>query len=407
MFAALLAAVSLAGEPASPPPPLKLTLETRLRYENLSEDTPAGMSRPTSDDYVLRRALVGLDWAVDGNLRVLGQLGFHDVVGQKGPLTATEESGTDIQQAFVEYRHRTLSLRAGRQEMPLGAQRLISRRDGPNIRQSFDAVRVTIGGLSGFVGHPVQIGHKAFDDATNRDQTFYGLYAAFKVPSLTGMQADLYALRLERKAVRFGAVTADEDRASLGARLSGAREAFDYDVEAVIQGGTFGSQTIGAHYLSANLGYTLTGEKAPRIALKFDQASGDDGKGRLKTFNPLFPRGSYFDEAGRIGPANLVRLGTTLTLKPHRTVTLTTGADGLWRDRVSDALYRQPNLPVPATAGKGGRYTGAQTFIGATWQVTPDLSLTTHLSHLNISSRLNDIGIADSRYIGVWLGWHR
>ncbi|WP_298327933.1 alginate export family protein [Asticcacaulis sp.] len=405
MFATLLAAVSLVGETASPPPPLKLTLETRLRYENLSEEATVGMSQPAQDDYVLRRALVGLDWAIDGNLRVLGQLGFHDVVGQKGPLTATEESGTDIQQAFVEYRHKTLSLRAGRQEMPLGAQRLISRRDGPNIRQSFDALRVNIGGLSGFVGHPVRIGHKSFDDAANRDQTFYGLYGAFKVPPLTGMQADLYALQLERKAVRFGAVTADENRTSLGVRLSGGREAFDYDIEAVIQSGTFGSQTIQAHYVSANLGYTLTGDRAARIALKFDQASGDDGKGRLKTFNPLFPRGSYFDEAGRVGPANLVRLGSTLTLKPHRTVTLTIGADRLWRDRVSDALYRQPNLPVPATAGKSGRYTGAQAFIAGTWQVTPELSLTTHVSHLNISSRLNGIGIADSRYIGVWLGW--
>ncbi|ADU12237.1 alginate export family protein [Asticcacaulis excentricus] len=405
MFAALLAAVSLARETTSPVPPVKLTLETRLRYENLSEETTAGMSQPAQDDYVLRRALVGLDWAIDGNLRVLGQLGFHDVVGQKGPLTATEESGTDIQQAFVEYRHHILGLRAGRQEMPLGTQRLISRRDGPNIRQSFDALRVNIGGLSGFVAHPVRIGQKAFDDATNRDQTVYGLYAAFKVPSPTGMQADLYALRLERKAVRFGAVTADEDRTSFGARLSGARAAFDYDMEAVIQGGTFGSQTIQAHYVSAYVSYTLMGKSTPRIALKFDHASGDDGKAHLKTFNPLFPRGSYFDEAGRIGPANLVRLGSTLTLKPHRRVTLTIGADGLWRDRVSDALYRQPNLPIPATAGKGGRLTGAQAFIGGTWQVTPELSLTTHVSHLNISSRLNGIGVADSRYIGVWLGW--
>ncbi|WAC49928.1 alginate export family protein [Asticcacaulis sp. SL142] len=411
MFAPFLAVASLVGVTDSPvapsavEAPLKFTLETRLRYENLSEDTSGSAPQPAPEDYVLRRALVGLDWAVDANVRLLGQLGYHDVVGQKGPINATQESGTDIQQAFVEYHTPHLRLRAGRQEMPLGSQRLISRRDGPNIRQSFDAVRFDLGTVTAFIGHPVRIGRRSFDDATNRDQTLLGLYGVFNVPQIKGMQADLYALRLERTAARFANGIADEDRTSVGVRLYGVREAFDYDLEAVVQGGTFGTQTIRAHYVSAHLGYTWAGGNAPRIALKIDQATGDDHEGHLKTFNPLFPRGAYLDEAGRVGPTNLVRVGTYLSVKPLRMVTLVMGADGLWRNRVSDALYRQPNLPIAGTAGKGGHYTGTQAFIGATWQISPELNLTTHVSRIDIHSRLNAAGVADTRYIGAWLGW--
>ncbi len=120
--------------------------EVRERYEGFLDNPLFGLNHLSHDDYLLSRTLLGADLHVTPYFRSFVQLGFHDVYGKDGTITSTERSRFDLQQAFAEGNlplgeGEKLTLRTGRQEMPLGSQRLVSFREGPNIRQSFDAAR--------------------------------------------------------------------------------------------------------------------------------------------------------------------------------------------------------------------------------------------------------------------------
>ena len=55
---------------------------------------------------------------------------------------------------------RPLLLRAGRQEMSFGSSRLVGVRESPNVRQSFDGLRATLGVegwlVDGFLTRPAE-----------------------------------------------------------------------------------------------------------------------------------------------------------------------------------------------------------------------------------------------------------
>ena len=124
---------------------LTLAGEARARYELL--DYPRfGYGPPDRNGYLLQRYLVSTDWHFGGHLRVFGELQSGLAHGRVGPLVPTFINRLDLHQAFIDYlpvkgtRH-PLRIRVGRQEMALGAGRLISSGEGLNVRRSFDGVQ--------------------------------------------------------------------------------------------------------------------------------------------------------------------------------------------------------------------------------------------------------------------------
>ena len=93
--------------------------------------------------------------------------------------------------------------------------------------------------------------------------------------------------------------------------------------------------------------------RAEHADLAGDHKAGDK---TLGTFNPLFPNGYYFTLAGYTGYVNLIHLKPSLTVKPITNVALMVAAGMQWRETTADAVYVQPNIPVPGTAGKPGRW---------------------------------------------------
>ncbi len=389
---------------------LSFSGEGRLRYEDFSRNPLLGLSGPRRDDYVLQRLLLGADLHLGSHVRAFAQLGFADVAGKTGDITATERGGVDLQQGFVETTWQGSGLRVGRQEISLGSQRLFGLRDGPNIRQSFDAVRFTghygRSDLTVFAGRPVRVGSGDFDDMANRDQETSGAYLTTPVSKTVSI--DLYALTLRRVGAKFAQGTAVERRDSLGARLFTRTPApVDFNLEAVWQSGRFGSHDIRAWTIATDIGRTFATRFSPRLGLKADIASGDKdlSDGTLNTFNALFPRGSYFTENGIIGPANLADLQPSLTLALNKALSVNLGAEIDWRQTTADAIYRQPNLPFANTAGRGGRYTGTQWFVTPTWQVTPHASLSVAAVYFAVGDTIKAAGGGDSVYGGAWVNY--
>jgi hypothetical protein len=207
---------------------------------------------------------------------------------------------------------RVLTIRVGRQEMTYGSSRLVSVREGPNVRQSFDAVKAFYqtprGQVDAFVSRPVQTDRGVFDDAGDRNRRLWGLYAVRELPGFLDSHLDLYYLGFTEKSAAFESGTADERRHSLGLRWWSQAGRLRYNLEAVYQSGSFGSQAIRAYTLSGEFTYTLhrAGWKpffnpAHRRPVFADRGvAGQSLPGLRVVLYPL--RGGEFSERHRGGP---------------------------------------------------------------------------------------------------------
>ena len=136
---------------------LSLGGELRERGEYFSAPL-FGLRGGGADAYLLHRLLLSGDLHVTDDFRAFVQLGNHIEAEKDKPLSQADVDRFDLQQAFVDVRLPFApdagidpTVRAGRQEMAFGSQRLVSVRESPNIRRSFDGFRVfdTIEGSAG------------------------------------------------------------------------------------------------------------------------------------------------------------------------------------------------------------------------------------------------------------------
>jgi hypothetical protein len=376
---------------------LTLGGEARLRVDSV--DAPRfGLGGEQADTFALTRFLLSADLHLNPAVRVYGELGVHRDIGKKDPPSATDRDGLDAQVLFVDLKPAEgWRVRFGRQELSFNStQRFIAVREAPNIRQSFDGLRVTREAgplkLDAFYLEPVLIQPGAFNDTRNRTQRFYGLYGQTRLSPRASL--DLYVLELDRDGVKFGAVTGDERRTSLGARLAGTRGAFDYEVEGMVQGGRFAGRTIRAWGGSAGGGYTLAARWKPRLGLRFDAGSGDrdPNDGRLETFNPLFPKGAYFNETSLTSWSNLVALRPSLGLAPRKDLAL----EASWlirrRQTGADAIYLQPYAALAPVGTNHAKAVGDAVQLDATWQATRNLKLQGQLVHQSAGEAVRRLG---------------
>ena len=132
--------------------------------------------------------------------RVFGQLksGLED--GRSGGPRPPDEDKFDLHQAFFDARvpfaeAASFTFRAGRQELAYGSSRLVSFREGPNVRQSFDGAKGILKfadwQIDAFAVKPVNTKTGVFDDDPDPDRNFWGLYAARPLPVLPGGNIDL------------------------------------------------------------------------------------------------------------------------------------------------------------------------------------------------------------------------
>jgi hypothetical protein len=366
---------------------------------------PAGASR--DNNYLLQRLLLHADLHVNDNVRVFVQVGHLAAFGEsQGSLGPTQDDRGELTQAFLDLSAPVgdgdrLTLRAGRQEMAFGSGRLVSEREGPNLRRDFDGGRAILSLSDGyrvdaFVTRPVRPEPGAFNDSSNLGEAFWGLYGTGKLPLLPGLSADLYYLGYNRANATFALGTGFEQRHTIGTRLFGKAAGWDWDFEAAGQFGRLGGDTIRAWTFASDTGYTFSSVAwQPRLGLKADIASGGGNTPNhtLGTFNALYPKVPYFTEAGLIAPANLIDFYPVVQVAPLKAVTLEVGWDVLWRQRTSDAIYRPGAFgPIKGTAGHGNAYIGNQVQIAAHWAASENIDLRAWYVHFTAGSAVTQAG---------------
>lgn len=386
-------------------------LNLRERFES-NDAAGFGTGQRRADGYLLQRFQLHADMRLGGHVQVFTQLEDARTLdkAQVGPV---DRNRLDLRQAFVAVTG-TLGggiykVRLGRQEMGFDLQRFVGVRDGPNVRQAFDALwldwerapwRVIT-----FTSRPVQYrSEHTFDDYSNGHLRFGG----FRVERQHVGPGDLsaYVARYRRDGARYLTVTGNDIRDIVDLRYAGNKAGLDWDLEAMRQSGHVGTTPVHAWATGARAGYTLEGLPwTPRLGLQLDSASGDrhPDDGRLGTFNPLFPNGYYFTLAGYTGYVNLLHLKPSLTLHPDSRLAATVAVGMQWRQTVADAVYLQPNLPVPGTAGHGGRWTGAYAQLRLDYQVNRNLTTDLEAVHYRIGNAIRQAGGRNGDYLELEL----
>jgi len=394
---------------------LSLGADLRERFEG--NDAPNfGVGGPHPEDYVISRLEVHADLHLGAHVQVFTQL-QSDFAPWKTRLTPVDQDRLGVEQAFVAITQSvgggTLRLRLGRQQIAFDLQRFISVRDGPNVRQSYDAAWADYERgpwrLTGFYSLPVQNRDlRAFDDYSSSHLTYGGLRIERKLSRTTHI-AVTYSVFTQDHA-RFPSASGNERRDIVDVHASGAGAGLDWDLEAMNQTGHIGAKHIEAWAFGSLAGYTFSGVWwTPRLGLQVDAASGDGNPHDhlLGTFNPLFPNGYYVTLSGYTGFVNFVHVKPSLTLHPTRTLKLMLAAAAQWRETTADAVYTQPDIPIAGTAGRPGAYTGTYGQLRADWQVSEHIAAAVEAVHFEVGDAIRAAGGHNGDYLGVELkfGW--
>jgi hypothetical protein len=322
--------------------------EVRFQYF-YSHNEGWGDEPKDSNGYILARFLAHADLHVGKHFRTFVQL-QSSLSGSRISPSPVEDNPLELHQAFADFSGNIspgvkFIFRAGRQELLYGSQRLVSVRDNPNNRQSFDGLKSIFlwknYRMDLFFSHYVAAKPDIFDDGWNKNTKFWGAYIVRnKLPVLKNI--DVYYFGLCKRAAKFDDGIGKELRHSVGTRIWNIQGNWQYDFEALYQFGEFGARNISAWTASINTSYKFSKAKLkPEIGIKTELISGnkeyDDNK--LQTFNPLFPRGAYFGLAALIGPANLIDEHPFLSLNFSSKLNLDFDYDVFWRYSRNDGIY--------------------------------------------------------------------
>jgi hypothetical protein len=274
---------------------VRLLGEVRIRGE---ADRPAGFD--SVDAFSLLRSRLGVEAVLSPRALVLLQVQDARTLGEEANTLDGSADRLDMHQAWLQYRFDAgaygVSVRAGRQEIALGNERLVGAVGWSNTGRAFDGVRVTAGPggdgwkLNAFATTIRERGRRFTGMQPDRaDHLFGGGY-------LVAGPADLFVLHDREDAFRTYAAV---NRTTLGGRLHSAiGGGVSGSLEAAGQLGsqrTTGalqpvSQDIRAYMAGGRVAWETPVRTVPRVGLGVDWLSGDDqpGDGSYRAFQTLY-----------------------------------------------------------------------------------------------------------------------
>lgn len=334
--------------------------EYRLRWEGR---TGIGGKEDQDDGYALSRLRLDLTFKPANHWSVFLQGQDAQAFGYNAnPDPTTVENDFDLRQAWVEYRQHDRSgwaVRAGRQELNYGDQRVVGGFAWSNVARSFDAVKVTYSNervaVDAFASSVVVANDGAFDRHLD-GQNFYGTHATF-FKAVPKAELNLYTFwKTAPRVLDERTAAGDADTVTFGGRLAGKLPGrADYTLELIGQRGSFAGDEIRAAAAHGRFGYAFTAKPAsPKLRLEYNYASGDvaPGDGVRGTYDQLYPTNhAKYGVADQIGYRNLHHTRLGFAQKPHPKVSVELDYNSFWVAHRRDGVYSAPGLLVGRVAG--------------------------------------------------------
>ena len=387
-------------------PGVTFTTGGEFRYRFMNEVNSMGRTSGATDAYNLfRQRIYGDIWIQDW-LRFYGEGNYSDYTARSIAPLATDANRGDILDLFAEARvwrfgenDNPVYLRAGRQELVYGSQRLISALDWPNTRRTFDGVkmytRTAKWDFDLFAVRPV-IAQASTLDASDVNQLFSGAWFTYR--NAPGQNVDLYYLDLNNSnlnaAIGNGGVPGGFNVSTFGGRYVGAANGWLWDFEPMLQFGHYSNQSIMAKAVAADVGYQWSDLAwNPQFWMGWEYASGDpnpQASGTRRTFNQLFPFAHYyFGFADIVGRQNINDYFTQFVFYPTKWITMNMQYHVFRLDSDKDALYGPSgNIIRQDKTGKAGDNVGNELDIMSNLHLTNHSDLLLGYSYLFAGSYL-------------------
>jgi hypothetical protein len=218
---------------------------------------------------------------------------------------------------------------------------------------------------------------------------------------------DLYYLGIHREHGKYASGTGEEYRHSLGAREAGDWNQWDWNAEEVLQVGSFGSDSILAWTASLDTGYSLDTTLQPRIGLKADVTSGDGNPkdGQQETFDALYFKSGYFNDASLLRPQNIIDVHPNVGLKLAHNLSADGGADFFWRYSRNDAVYAVPGFVAIPPQPSSSSYFGTALDLNLEWRMQRHVSWQASYVHFFTGSYVHQAGGGDVNYVSTTISF--
>jgi hypothetical protein len=323
-----------------------------------------------------------------------------------------------------------LTLKAGRQELIYGDQRLVGTADWLNIGRVFDAVKLRYDSetfwVDAFVSQPVIPDRFEFDESDPHDR-FSGLYASSR-KLIPFQESQLYFLSHNvdehsstEQSDKLYPLASPRDIYTIGARVKSLPQAlggWDYEVEVAGQFGRFKysntspSLSQRAFAVHAGGGYTCTNAPgSPRLGVEYNFASGDGNPNDNThgTFDNLFPSNhGLYGIMDFFALQNMQDLHLAASIKPLPHLTVKLDGYAFWLADTHDYFY-SANGAARKTGGYGlnpaaGSYVGSELDLVGNYAITSYASVQAGFGHFfsgdyPVASLAAHGGATDANYV--------
>ncbi len=329
--------------------------EERLRAVNEVDSRLSGRD----NNYQLLRSRVYTDLWYKDRFRVYAEFIDAQSYNQNLPPLAIDVNHSDFLNLFGELKlfeidENPVYVRAGRQELLYGSQRLISPLDWANTRRTFQGYKVYYRSekldVDAFWVQPVIINPHQFDSPDDGQQ-FTGSWVTYRPQK--GQSIDLYYLYLDNTrpvATGFRNAVGGFNVSTFGSRYAGDYHHVLWDFEGMYQFGDWANQETSAGAYTTGLGYNFADAPLnPTFWIYYDWASGDHNPGldRHGTFNQLFPFGHYyFGFIDVVGRQNIEDLNLHAYIWPTKWIATGLQYHMFRLESARDALYNSAGAAI-------------------------------------------------------------
>jgi hypothetical protein len=403
LLAVLLSTHAVSAQSLSPlnrelPRWLEFSGEYRARFEGFSNRS---YQEADDDHYLLNRFRLNLQLRPASSWRIYVQTQDSRVFfNSRIPDAPPFEDSLDLRLAFLEVgdpEKSRFAVRAGRQEINLGEERLLGSSNWGNTARSFDAVRlfwrpVSKARFDVFASSVVAQADARFNRHVDGD-VLHGLIGQIDWRSMHIEPFDLWRIspRVRSELGNFGKL----DTHTFGARVTGKfNPRTEYVFEMAGQTGSWGADSVRAwagHWRAVK---TLSSDwRVPRIRVEYDYATGDPdiSDGKHQTFELIYP--TPHDKLGladQVGWKNIHHVGATGEWVPSKALTLQLRYHNWYLASARDGVYNAGGaLIVRDPTGRSGRHVGHEVDIQALGSLARQVKLGGGVGHIFTGEFLN------------------